>query len=540
MGTAQLASYRDRLAMIFSREDFTACAIALSAIALLVVTAGSFISSAGASAHVGSEDPHRLQAVSVLLNVALIIFAWGRHKEARQSMVEKAVAEERNRLLMSRDPATELLNRQTLIDRSNDLIANAGATGRDMVLVVINLRRFKAVNQVHGHAVGDAVLQMVARIILQVAPDEALCARLGADEFAVVLTQGDAEEDAVTAFLERLCQSMSLPIMAAERAITVGTAIGLTRLDLDCFNFSSMLRRADLAMKASKKNGDDLPIWFESRMEHSVRNRNEVEIGLKRGIPAGEFVPYYQPLVEVASGEIRGMEMLARWHHPLGGVVGPEVFIPVAEDLGLIGELSEVLMRTAFQHAKRWDPSLTLAVNISPRQLADPWLPQLISKALSEAGFPAERLEIEITESSLFSDVETARTVVDNLKAQGIRLALDDFGTGYSSLSHLRAFPFDRIKIDRSFLISLNKDRDSWTIVKTILAMAELLNVRVTAEGVESAAIELRLRELNCELGQGWFYGVPLPESDTARLLQDHNLLPVPMADLVLKAAGRQ
>jgi EAL domain-containing protein (putative c-di-GMP-specific phosphodiesterase class I) len=220
--------------------------------------------------------------------------------------------------------------------------------------------------------------------------------------------------------------------------------------------------------------------------------------------------------------------MLARWNHPNDGVIGPDLFIPVAEETGMIGELSEALMRTAFADARLWHPSLTLSVNISPRQLGDPWLAQKILKLLTETHFPPQRLEVEITESGLFENLETAQSVVAGMKAQGIMLALDDFGTGYSSLSHLRALPFDRIKIDRSFVSTLNRNPESWIIVKAIVNLGESLGVPITAEGVESGAIELRLRQLGCELGQGWFFGEPVAAEGVSRMLRDHDLLATP------------
>lgn len=528
MSTATVPSVRQRLAHLYARDDFAASAIALCAAALFVFTAGTSVSSAVATYFGSPSTLLPMQPVSVLLNVALILFAWRRHKEAREAMIQRAIAEERSKLLMCHDAATELLNRHTLVERGNELISKAAPDGTGLVLAVVNLSRFKSVNEVHGDAVGDAVLQTVAQIILNSAPAKALCARLGADEFAVLLTEADAQEDEVPAFTGRLMQNLRLPIAVAGVSVEVKAAVGLARLEIDCFNFSGLLRRGDLAMRASRKGGSKFPVWFEGWMEHSVRNRNEVEVGLRRGIPGGEFVPYYQPLTDVASGEIRGMEMLARWHHPVAGVVGPDVFIPVAEELGLMEPLCEGLMRAAFEDAAQWDPRLKLSINISPSQLADPWLAQKILKLLVETGFPPPRLELEVTESSLFQDLDLARSLVASLKSQGISLALDDFGTGYSSLAHLRALPFDRIKIDRSFLLTLNKDPESWTIVKTIVGMGELLGVPVTAEGVESAAIELRLRELRCDLGQGWFYGMPLPAADTLRLLNDHGLLLVP------------
>jgi EAL domain-containing protein (putative c-di-GMP-specific phosphodiesterase class I) len=226
------------------------------------------------------------------------------------------------------------------------------------------------------------------------------------------------------------------------------------------------------------------------------------------------------------SGNLRGFEMLARWVSPDRGVVMPDEFIPIAEECGLIGDLSMSVMRQALAEARGWDNSLMLSVNISPVQLKDPWLAQKIAKLLSETGYPAERLEVEITESSLFENLGLAQAIVSSLKNQGIRLALDDFGTGYSSLAHLRALPFDRIKIDRSFISSINENPESAAIVTAITRLADSLNLAVTAEGIEDDLIEARLRSIGTYHGQGWLFGKPMQVEDVRALLAGKGLLP--------------
>ena len=511
---------------IGAREDFVTGGIMAAAILIFVGTASrtaratlDLVINAG-----GGAD--NVAIIALLLNVALIVFAWGRHKEAQRAMREREAAERRALLLKAHDPHTNLLNRSSLRERGESLIETARAQRGNVALIVINLDRFKKINDMYGDSAGDSLLRIIATVICGNVPKNALCARLGADEFAVALPYDERDEDKVTALAEDLVAQLNLPVVVKGVTLQVSASIGLSRLGFDCLDFGALLRRADLAMNSAKHKGGARPVWFDGKMEKALRTRNEVELGLERGIPLGEFVPYYQPLVEFGSGRIRGLEMLARWHHPAGGVVGPEIFIPVAEETGRIGALSEHLMALAFTEAKDWDPSLTLSVNISPKQMADPWLPHKILKLLHETGFPASRLEIEITESSLVEDIEVAQAIVTSLKNQGIRLSLDDFGTGYSSLAHLRALPFDRIKIDRSFVLALNKDPDSWTIVKTIANLGESLGVPITVEGVESAAIELRVRGLGCELGQGWFFGQPASASHTRQLLVEHGLYP--------------
>lgn len=461
----------------------------------------------------------RVEAVALVLNVALIVFAWVRHKDAQQAMEESAAADQRAHIFQTRDAATNLLNRGCLRDRASAMIESARLDRGNVALMVINLKRFKKVNDTYGEPVGDALLQVIAAIVCGNVPRNALCARLGSDEFAVAVPFQGMDEEKILLLAEEIQAQLSLPMEIMGVSVKIGASIGLSSLAYDCGDFTSLLRRADLAMAHARANNSGVPVWFDAGMERALRARGEVEIGLQRGIPAGEFVPYFQPLVSFRTGEIEGFEMLARWHHPAGGVIGPEVFIPVAEETGMINDLSEVLMRAAFQEAANWRPELMLAVNVSPKQLMDPWFPHKLLKLLTETGFPATRLEVEITETCLMENLELAQSAVESIRSQGIRISLDDFGTGYSSLSHLRALPLDRIKIDQSFVLALTKDPESWTIVTAIAALGKTLGVAVTLEGVESAAIELRVRELGCETGQGWFYGQAAPAAKTRQLL---------------------
>jgi len=254
-------------------------------------------------------------------------------------------------------------------------------------------------------------------------------------------------------------------------------------------------------------------------MERALIAHGEIEQGIRFGLEHGQFVPYFEPQVDLQTGEIVGFEVLARWLHPLSGVIGPDVFIPVAEEIGLIGRLSEQVISDALRQAARWDPAIKMSVNISPFQLADGWLAQRIIKTLADTGFPAERLVIEVTESALFADLDVAKTIVTSLKNQGIRLALDDFGTGFSSLSHLRSLPFDMIKIDRSFVVNINAKRESSAIVRAVTTLAAALHVPVCVEGIEDEESYRTVVRLGCEIGQGWYFGKPMPADQARDLL---------------------
>jgi len=257
-----------------------------------------------------------------------------------------------------------------------------------------------------------------------------------------------------------------------------------------------------------------LKIWNEL-VVHS-----EIEQGIRYGLEHGQFIPYFEPQVDLLTGEIIGFEVLARWDHPLSGLIEPDRFIPIAEEHGLIGRLSEQVMLAAMKQTSDWDPTIKLSVNISPSQLADSWLAQRIVRLLAEAGFPAERLVVEITESSLFADLDLARSIVSSLKNQGIQLALDDFGTGFSSLAHLRALPFDVIKVDRCFVSTLTKDPESAAIVSAVATLAAALKVPVTVEGIEDAATHAAVAGLGCAVGQGWYFGKPMTSDQASALLR--------------------
>jgi predicted signal transduction protein with EAL and GGDEF domain len=376
--------------------------------------------------------------------------------------------------------------------------------------------------------VGDALLRAVAAEIAHLMPPVALTARLGGDEFSCGFLFDPAEPATVERTAEKLVSRMAQPFEAEGLKLHVSCSLGIARSDFDCASIDALIRAADIAMYQAKKAGRNRYAWFDQSMERELQERNELESGLRLAIPRQEVVPYFEQQVDLSTGRLHGLEVLARWEHPQRGTISPEVFIPIAEETGLIAELSLSIMRQAFLAARDWDPSLTLSINISPWQLRDAWLAQKIIKVLTETGFPASRLEVEITESSLFDNLALAQSIVGSLKNQGVRLALDDFGTGYSSLAHLRALPFDRIKIDKSFVVSINESPDSAAIVNAIARLGESLNLPVTAEGVESAEIEERLRAIGCAKAQGWFYGKPLSAAGVRRLLAERRLLQVP------------
>lgn len=515
-----------------AQRDMVTGSVVVAAIVMFIWTGGSAMSTVVRNLTGVGPSVEQILLTALLLNIALILFGWRRYRDLQVEVMQRREAEERARSLAATDPLTGFLNRRSIAEECASLLTRAQTRQKSVAMLMLDLDNFKNVNDVHGHAAGDHVLTTAAKRIEALMPPSALTARLGGDEFACAFIFDPNSPEIVDRIAEELVSAMTNPMVQNNMHLTVSTSIGIARSDFDCDNVDSLMRRADIAMYCAKNQGRNRYSWFDASMERELNMRNSLEAGMRQGIPNGEFVPYYEPQIDLSTGRLNGFEMLARWEHPTKGLISPELFIPIAEDSGLIAELSLAIMRRAFEEAKHWDPSLTLSVNISPAQLKDPWLSQKILKLLVETGFPANRLEVEITESSLFENLSLAQSIVGSLKNQGIRIALDDFGTGYSSLAHLRALPFDRIKIDRSFVSSINQNSESAAIVNAIARLGDSLGLPVTAEGIEDSNIQERLRELGCTKGQGWHFGKPMSVEQARKMLADQNLLTTRQAEV--------
>ncbi len=509
-----------------ARNDIMTGAIVVAAILMFVGTGSQVMSAATQMLSGVGGGADRTLSIAVMLNIALILFGWRRYTDLSKEIAERTVAEQRAQSLASRDPLTGFYNRRALADHGAGIVTKALRRHKAVALLMLDLDHFKNVNDVHGHQAGDTLLKLVAAEIARLMPPSALPARLGGDEFACIFAFDSAVPDVVERVAQAIVSRVAQPFDANGTVLHVSVSCGIARSEADCTDVDALMRRADIAMYAAKHQGRNRYCWFDASMERELQARNEIEDGLRVGVPRGEFVPYFEQQIDLTTGRLHGFEMLARWDHPTKGLVSPDLFIPIAEETGMIADLSLSVMAQAFAEARNWDPSLSLSVNISPMQLKDPWLAQKMVKLLTETGFPANRLEVEITESSLFENLALAQSIVGSLKNQGIRLALDDFGTGYSSLAHLRALPFDRIKIDKSFVTSILDNPESAAIVNAITRLGDSLGLPVTAEGIEDAAIEERLRQLGCHKGQGWHYGRPLSLGGVRTLLAERNLLP--------------
>ncbi len=533
MGTQKL---REDSTLRRADRDIVAAGIMIAATILFVGTGGTLFPQLVEGMLGNRTEPTNALSTAVLLNIALLIFGYRRYRELTGEVGERRKAEDQARVLAEIDPLTACYNRRSLGPATEQLLGQARAKGEAVAILMIDLDNFKQINDMYGHAAGDTILRETARRVMDLMPTGARVARFGGDEFACAVPFDPRRDDRVDAIAASLIAAVSEPVVIAGTPVEVTVSIGLssTARSADVADEAALLHLADIAMYHAKKHGRNRYAWFEPEMENEIRIRGELATGIRKGVAAGEFVPYYEKQIDLASGEIVGFEMLARWNSPVLGVISPEVFIPVAEEIGLIGQLSEQIIAQALLDARQWDPRLTLSVNISPIQMRDPWFAQKLLRMLVEANFPASRLEIEITESCFHEDMGLVRSLVSSLKNQGIRISLDDFGTGYSSLSQLQALPFDSIKIDRSFVTNLMTNHDSATIVQAITALGAGLNLPITAEGIETSDVLAELQKLGKFKGQGYLYGQPQAAAATLLELTEHNLampaLPAPDA----------
>ena len=512
-------------------RDTITFGIAVAAIVLFVGTGGVAMPLIVESLRGQGHGPGTLQVCALLLNVALILFGWKRCRQLAYDIQVHQQGEAEALQLAKFDALTGFLNRRSLTEAAERLILEARERGEAVAIVMADLDSFKQVNDHYGHGAGDLVLQECAKRITQVLPDRSVPARIGGDEFVCLVPFDLAHPQRIDELASRLIVAMAAPSPATDAIDGVTVSIGIARSD-DAMpagdeqrGIPALLHAADIAMYHAKRQGRNRHCWYEPAMENELRVRRELETSIRRGIPLGEFVPYYEQQVDLGSGRLTGFEMLARWNSPIFGIVGPQVFIPIAEEIGVIGLLSESLIAQALRDAKAWDPQLTLSVNISPVQLRDPWFSQKLLKLLVEANFPPKRLEIEITESILLDNIGSVRTLLASLKNQGIRISLDDFGTGYSSLSQLSELPIDCIKIDRSFIMQLTENKDSAAIVKMITSLGKGLGLPIIAEGIESEEVLNELRGFGDFKGQGYLYGQPETASQTTTRLAALDLL---------------
>ncbi len=417
------------------------------------------------------------------------------------------------------DELTGLPNRVLFRQRLDASLA-AGA----LAVLCIDLDRFKAVNDTLGHPVGDALLRLVSQRVGECLRHNDLVARLGGDEFAIIQTSG-AQPGAARGLAQRLVRVLAVPFEIDGHQVMVGASIGLVLAPADGTDPDDLMKKADMALYAAKAAGRGTFAFFRTQMDEQAQSRRGLEIDLRSAVEKGELELHYQPIVGLGQRQVVGFEALLRWHHPVRGMVAPDVFIPLAEDTGLIDSIGEWVLNQAFMQASRWPPSIGVAVNLSPIQLKSGHLVEVVGAALQRAGLAAHRVDLEITESVLLAENSINVATLHRLRGLGVRISLDDFGVGYSSLSYLRSFPFKKLKIDRSFIRDVVGNREAVAIVRAMTTLGKSLDMLITAEGIETEEQYACVRELGCDEAQGYLLSAPRPAAEIEAMLRPERRL---------------
>ncbi|QAU46315.1 putative bifunctional diguanylate cyclase/phosphodiesterase [Bradyrhizobium guangzhouense] len=433
-------------------------------------------------------------------------------------ITERRKAEARIAYMAHHDGLTDLPNREYFQERLKQALDQAA--GKRVGVLYIDLDLFKNINDSFGHPSGDRVLKQVAERLATAVRGVNLAARLGGDEFAVILA-ADVSPNEASACATLLIDMLKAPYDIDGQEMVIGASIGIALSPGDGTTSEELMRNADMALYRAKSDGGGVHHFFERDMDLQAQKRRDMEVDLRRAFANGEFELHYQPLVSIASDRISGFESLLRWRHPDKGMISPAEFIPVAEDIGLITQLGEWVLREACHEAVKWPSDVKVAVNLSPAQFRSRNLVQVVISALAQSGLSPKRLELEITESIFLAETDANLAILHQLRELGVGISMDDFGTGYSSLSYLRSFPFDKIKIDRSFVKDLARRPDCVAIVRAISGLGRSLNITTTAEGVETEDQLDWLRAEGCNEVQGFLFSAARPAAEIAKLLAE-------------------
>jgi diguanylate cyclase (GGDEF)-like protein len=456
------------------------------------------------------------------MSIGFAIFSYRRVKELAVEMKARRSAELEAKKLSRHDPLTGLPNRRFFLEMLREVLLTT-TTGSRSAVLMLDLDGFKSINDAYGHAVGDQALIEFAQRISAIMRAGAVLIRVGGDEFSVIIPN-IVSLDGPAALARRIVAAVAEPFLIGHISASVGVGIGIAIAPSDGMDPELLVQRADRALYRAKAEGRSCIHFFEPEMDAHVERRVAIENELRAAVAAKIIVPHYQPVVELKSKRVVGFEALARWKSDKFGWMAPDLFITVAEEIGIISELGDQLLRQACLDARAWPPDLTLAFNISAIQLRDPTIGLRILAILAETGFSPRRLELEITESALVDNIKVAQDVTSQLRQVGVRIALDDFGTGYATLSQLLSLKLDRIKIDRSFVDRLGKDKESTTIVRAVLGLASGFELETTAEGIENEEQLAALNADGCLEGQGYLFSKAVPANEVQGLLESHKL----------------
>jgi diguanylate cyclase (GGDEF)-like protein len=451
----------------------------------------------------------------IAMGFAWMVLVIRRSHELRQEIARRRRAEDAAERLARHDSLTGLPNRRVLQEIITRMIAEL-PQGGSLAVMLIDLDEFKTVNDVHGHAVGDDLLCAVAERLGTTVAKHGTVARLGGDEFVIVMPFVTGKDE-VSGFADRIVSQMSEPFFPQDRRICIGISMGIGTCPSNGKTAVALLHAADVAKFRAKEAGRGTFRFFEPNMDRILREQAELKVELREAIAGGQIVPFYQPLIDLATRNVDAFEVLARWEHPTRGLLTPDKFISLAENMKLITPLTLALFRQVCADARDRPKHYRLALNISPTQLPEAPLFVAITAMMREADIAMSRLEIELTESSLIKDTQQAARIIDGLRAMGITVVLDDFGTGYSSLYLLRQIQFDKVKIDRSFVQSIGHDPRAASYVQAMIGLGHHLHLQTTAEGIEDAEVLAKLEEFGCTFGQGFFFAKPMSGRDIRR-----------------------
>ena len=435
----------------------------------------------------------------------------------QEDITERRRAEKQIAHLAHYDALTDLPNRVLFRERLEKELERT-RRGEQLAMLYIDIDEFKSVNDSLGHPIGDELLKAVASRLQGCIRETDFVARLGGDEFAIVQT-GVRQPNDVMELVKRIYEAIRKPYECLGHHVATDASIGIALAPNDGTDLDQLLKSADLAMYGAKSDGRRTYRFFEPAMDARVKARRTLELDMRQAIVDRAFELHYQPVVNLRSGEVAGCEALLRWRHPVRGMIPPAEFIPIAEETGLICEIGDWVLATACTEAANWPSAVRLAVNVSPVQFRSHAFALKVAEVLAATGLPASQLELEITEAVLIRDDDTALTLLEQLRALGVRIALDDFGTGYSSLSYLRRFPFDKIKIDRCFVDDITDAGGSSAIVQAVINIANAQNMTTTAEGIETEPQREMLRDLGCTEMQGFLFSRPRPVAEIRTML---------------------
>jgi diguanylate cyclase (GGDEF)-like protein len=433
-------------------------------------------------------------------------------------VTEKRNSEKKIAFLAHHDALTGLANRVQLREHIERMLKD-GERGAKAAILCLDLDNFKTVNDTLGHSVGDALLCAVAGRLQGLLREDDLVSRTGGDEFAIVQAGNEPAMQASAALASRIVEAVSAPFEIGDHTVVIGASVGIAIAPDDGSDPDQLLKNADMALYRAKGEGRARFHFFEMEMDVKAQTRRLLELDLRKAIGSGEFELFYQPIVNLAENRITGFEALLRWNHPTRGRVPPNEFIPLAEETGLITSIGEWVIRKACIEAKTWPSDLRVAVNVSPVQFRSKGLASIVTSAVASAGLVPDRLELEITETVLMHNNEETLITLHQLQSLGVRISMDDFGTGYSSLSFLRSFPFDKIKIDQSFVRDVIDNPHSIGIIRAIADLGQSMGITTTAEGVETQQQLDQMRNEGCTEVQGYFYSRPVPASEIVALL---------------------